>query len=477
MHFDKLIKLTGRLDEEGRKLFENAISSFFGEAISPDAADFGEDALDLSEFKEHVGEGIFRPLFMSAVEFFLSNEYAHGSSSWNAIDFLLKKRGALLPAQDKGYLKGLQNSYMGLFEVIDVKLDQSITVRNLLEANEPAIVVKEKRGTHYICQWDLLGARLVKTPQATFFGGGLFILDRETANAAKEVIEKISKVIMNKENLRLFQKETKDPVLMIKKMWAKEIVQNWFMEEMRKREGPTFLNYDGDKLEFYTIEFPLKASPQEVASKLNALPELVHHDIEETLHAWIWPLEERKDKGQSIQNKTEKKRGREIIIDSQLSDQDGRICRYKAEMKIKKKILVIDVNSEKRANRATDFFQAHLGSLIGSPARTKHDLNQSLEKTKSREKPVSGISKEEEERLIQQLFDQHYREWLDSPLPFLSHKTPRQAAKTKKGLPTVIGLLKDMENGDIRAVKQGQRSTSYDFDWLYSELGIERYLL
>lgn len=477
MHFDKLLKLTGRLDEEGKDLFEASISSFFGETLFPDTFPFGEDAFDLRSFKEDVGESIFRPFFMSAVEFFLSNEYINDFDSWNAIEFLLKKRAALLPAQDKMYLKGLKDSYMSLYEVIDVKLDQSITVRNLLEANEPVTVVKEKQGTHYICQWDLLGARLVKTPQATLFAGGLFILDREAANAAQEVIQKISKVMMSKGNLRLFQKDTENPILMIKKMWAKEIVQNWFMEEMAKREGPTLLNYDGDKLEFYTIEFPLKATVQEVANKLNALPELVFHDIEDTPYAWIWPFEERKDKGHPAQNKTEKEKGREIRIDSQLSDQDGSLCRYLAEIKIREKTLVLDVNSEKRADMVEDFFQTHLGPLIGNPVRIKHDLKRSSEQAESREEPILGISKEEEEHLIRKMFDQHYREWLDTPLPFLNHKTPRQATKTKKGLPTVIGLLKDMENSEIRAVKQGNRMTPYNFDWLFSELGVDRNIL
>lgn len=476
MHFDKLLKLTGRLDEEGKDLFEASISSFFGETIFSDTFPFGEDKFDLRAFKEDVGESIFRPFFMSAVEFFLSNEYINDFDSWNAIEFLLKKRAALLPAQDKMYLKGLKDSYMSLYEVIDVKLDQSITVRNLLEANEPVTIVKEKRGTHYICQWDLLGARLVKTPQATLFGGGLFILDREAANAAQEVIQKISKVMMSKENLRLFQKDTENPVLMIKKMWAKEIVQNWFMEEMTKREGPTFLNYDGDKLEFYTIEFPITASVKKVVNSLNTLPELVPHDIEDTPHAWIWPIEERKDKERPTQNKTEKKKGREIAIDSQLSDQDGSI-RYLAEITIREKTLIIDINSEKRADMVEDFFQTHLGSLIGNPVRMKHDLKHQSEQAESREEPILGISKEEEEKLIRKMFDQHYGEWLDTPIPFLNHKTPRQAVKTKKGLPTVIGLLKDMENSEIRAVKQGNRTKPYNFDWLFSELGIGRNIL
>lgn len=445
MNFDKVIKLVGRLDEEGKELFQASIASFFGETLFPDTFPFGEDEFDLRAFKEKVGESIFRPFFMSAVEFFLSNEYINDFDSWNAIEFLLKKRAALLPAQDKMYLKGLKDSYMSLYEVIDVKLDQSITVRNLLEDNEPAVIVKEKQGTHYICQWDLLGARLVKTPQATLFAGGLFILDREAANAAKEVIQKISKVMMSKENLRLFQKDTKDPVLMIKKMWAKEIVQNWFIEEMGKREEPTLLNYDGDKLEFYAIEFPLNAPAQEVANKLNVPSELVPHDIEDTPHAWIY--------------------------------QDESLCRYKAQIEIKEKTLVIDVNSEKRANVAEAFLQTHLGSLVGSPTRIRHDLKRPSEQVDSTEEHGSGIPKEEEDRLIRQMFDQHYREWLDTPLPFLNHRTPRQACKTKKGLPTVICLLKDMENSDLRAVKQGNRTTPYKFGWLFEELGIERDLL
>ncbi|HBG34614.1 MAG TPA: hypothetical protein DDX01_04570, partial [Holosporales bacterium] len=75
-------------------------------------------------------------------------------------------------------------------------------------------------------------------------------------------------------NIRFFQEETKDPVLMIKKMWVKEIAQAWFMEQMQKRQEPTLFNYDGDKLQFYTIEFPLKGSLTEVVKILNKLPEL-----------------------------------------------------------------------------------------------------------------------------------------------------------------------------------------------------------
>ena len=43
---------------------------------------------------------------MSAVEFFLSNEYPDTLKPWNAIDFLLKKREGLFSSEDTIYLKG-----------------------------------------------------------------------------------------------------------------------------------------------------------------------------------------------------------------------------------------------------------------------------------------------------------------------------------------------------------------------------------
>lgn len=481
MQFDKLLNLIGRLDEEGKNRFEMVLSSFLGEAIVSEDVDFEDEALELEDFKNDVGEEIFRPLFMSGVEFFLSNEYPshsfHDLSSWNAIDFLLKKRGLLLPAQDVMYLKGLRDSYMSLYEVIDVKLNQSITLRNLLEDNQPPQVIQEKRGTHSLCQWDLLGARLVKMPQSTVLAGGFFLLDRETLEAAKENIQKITKIMMNKKNLQLFQEETKDPVLMIKKMWVKEIAQNWFMDMMAKREGPIYLNFDGDPLEFYTIEFPLKGSVSDGVKKINTLPELAHHEIEETPHAWIWPLEEKKTRDHPVQETTGEKHRKVIVLDSQLIDQEGSCCRYQADIRLKGKTLFIDVNSEKRATRIQDFFQTHLGLLLGSPTRIQHDLNRSSDKTASSNKVTSGLSSKEEEKLIQQMFDRHYREWTDTPLSFLNDKTPRQAVKTKKGLSAVIGLIKDMQNADNRAVKCGNKQKPYSFDWLFAELGIERNLL
>jgi hypothetical protein len=146
-------------------------------------------------------------------------------------------------------------------------------------------------------------------------------------------------------------------------------------------------------------------------------------------------------------------------------------------VRIKGKKLIIDVNSEQRSNIVEDFFQTHLTSLVGKPTRLHHDLKKSQDETETSKELTSGLSVEAEEKLKEKFFDQHYREWLDSPLPALKGKTPRQAAQTKAGIQHVIDLLKDMVNGELRALKQGRKTTPYNFDWLFSELGIERHSL
>ena len=125
-----------------------------------------------------------------------------------------------------------------------------------------------------------------------------------------------------------------------------------------------------------------------------------------------------------------------------------------------------------------DFFQTHLTSPAGKPIRIQHDLKRASEETNlSSNELTLGLSMEEEEQLKEQFFDRHYREWIDSPLPALKGKTPRAAAKTKTGLQHVIDLIKDMVNAELRAVKQGSKSSPYNFDWLFAELGIQRHLL
>jgi hypothetical protein len=85
---------------------------------------------------------------------------------------------------------------------------------------------------------------------------------------------------------------------------------------------------------------------------------------------------------------------------------------------------------------------------------------------------AATISREIEARVVREMFDQHYHEWLDIPVPALGGRTPRHAARLKTVRPLLIELLKSIEQQSERAELDGQ--PVYDARWMWAELGVER---
>ncbi len=67
--------------------------------------------------------------------------------------------------------------------------------------------------------------------------------------------------------------------------------------------------------------------------------------------------------------------------------------------------------------------------------------------------------------------ERHYRSWIDTPLPALANKTPREAARLRALRSVLVGLLKDFTAASEHRRLSGQYA--YDFPWMWAELGIE----
>ena len=83
----------------------------------------------------------------------------------------------------------------------------------------------------------------------------------------------------------------------------------------------------------------------------------------------------------------------------------------------------------------------------------------------------SSLPPEVERELVQKVLDEHYRKWLDMPLPALDGKTPRQAVATSEGRAQVVDLLKLLQNGEEH--KRSDGLAWYDVSKLKAALGIE----
>jgi hypothetical protein len=68
--------------------------------------------------------------------------------------------------------------------------------------------------------------------------------------------------------------------------------------------------------------------------------------------------------------------------------------------------------------------------------------------------------------------DKHYRRMLDEPVPMLGNRTPRKAVKTDAGRGKVVAWLKTLENHSANIADPNDPMATYDFSWLWAELGV-----
>jgi hypothetical protein len=101
------------------------------------------------------------------------------------------------------------------------------------------------------------------------------------------------------------------------------------------------------------------------------------------------------------------------------------------------------------------------------------DVGQALKRVPERPKePVPEVPPEVKAEVLGRFYEEHYRKWLDEPVPALGDRTPRHAATLKTVRPKLVTLLKDFESRAERQRRAGE--AAYDFGWMWKELGLTR---
>jgi hypothetical protein len=115
-----------------------------------------------------------------------------------------------------------------------------------------------------------------------------------------------------------------------------------------------------------------------------------------------------------------------------------------------------------------------LSGLVGDPLVEMQTLNQVMaSRPDSLPPPEPNLTEDERRTIIHQSLDRHYRVMLDQPAPILGNKSPRAAAKTAKGRANVTDWLKMLENSAAKSAGRNDDMATYDFDWLWAELGLK----
>ncbi len=120
--------------------------------------------------------------------------------------------------------------------------------------------------------------------------------------------------------------------------------------------------------------------------------------------------------------------------------------------------------------------QARLEAQLGSRLSKGEDLTETPSEIKMLEIPgVPRLDAEEtsgptDEVFVEGYFEEYYDHWLDTPIPDLGNRTPREVSRSASGKVRVEVLLQKMEELQFR--KALDASFTYDFDHIRRKLGL-----
>ena len=423
------------------------------------------DRFDITE--EEIGDLLGDALdmvFSCVLEDFLTARCGDEGEK-NVIDDYLKRRGWREKVPAKRYLAALRDSVLSLYEVVALDPGHSMTVRDMVMGGDP-ITLEEKLGSESAALWDRIAGRIVTVNKKVYFTGSSLLFPHEVANdvlaGIDEMVKKLKRKLQREAKKQGVPADIRDRDLreMFLQTSARLFIRTWLIDALGRALGPLpeIRNTDGDEIVFSEARFPITGEVSKVIAGLDEIDAFERDNSNESRWTWhgLGSPSQRMSRGKDFTFDTDSDAGRTVL----------------GSIEIANDALVLSTNSQERADKGRDLLLSRLDELIGPPLTSHQTLEKMLDERTGSAPVQSELPPEVAEQAVHSYLDGHYRQTLDGPVPYLDDKTPRQAAKTKKGRAQVINWLKKLENSEYRrASSQGQ--APYSFQWMWRELGID----
>jgi hypothetical protein len=343
-------------------------------------------------------------------------------------DLFLEREAGRLSTGERNFLEGMRGSHLRMYEILEVKADQGFELRDLWD--ERRLYVRERSATRQLVAWDLIVARVGPSGDGEIVFETLpYVFPAATKGDLLKGLRKAH---------RFFTKEFGNrSIADFFKRMAPIFHQLW-LEQVALSPRPKVVTGDGELLIFAKVLFDLE-DRQAAISSLAGRDDIIDHG--DDTYGWL--------------------------------ESTGDLQRSIGTILIEEKRVVFDTTSQKRAEKARDELPRLFGGSVRFRMISYEDVAQALKRappaTKQRE---PDIPVEEQRKVLGEFYEQHYRKWLNEPVPALGNRTPRHAARLKTVRPKLIALLKDFESHSERQRRAGE--IAYDFGWIWKELGLKR---
>ena len=439
----------GRLDAVMAEHFEPAMEAF---------------GLTFEEIDDALGGGWAGTLWGCAFEDFLTRRF--GPQDENPVEAYLRRRGWKERAATRAYMTALGGSVMSLHEVSDIVPGQSFRARDLVRGGEP-VTVTERTATRTLKPWDRIAARVVREGDRFVLGGGLLAFTLEGSERLFAALREHSPARPRGARARKAEgalegwagsdEDLRAAAPLFSAAWLLDV-----LPRALDRTPPQVFNSDGDEVVFHTLRFPLvsEATARGIAARLGHLAALRKETA--TFWNWIGPP----NAGRPAVA------GEKAVIWNVTLD-DGSVVLGNVELK--GRAVVLSASSAARAERGRAMLADALAGLVGAPLTEIQTVEQMRANAPrgGAATPEPPIPPEVQAELVHDLLDRQYRSLLDEPVPMLGNRTPRAAARSARSRRDLVVWLKHLENHSRHAASPGDPMATYDFTWLWQELGIE----
>ena len=331
---------------------------------------------------------------------------------------------------EREYLERMRDAHLRPYQVTEVKLDEGLRLLDLWTREQ--VWVQERLATRQLVRWDLLVVRLMPGAAGDLVIDGMPYL---YPVGSKEALLR---------NLRRSHREFKRnaPSATLTDFFRRvtPLFHHFWLETVALRPLPKLVTAEGDALVFARAIFDVR-DREALLAALDNHPDL--HRGDDGSYGWLEDTPEFK--------------------------------RALGRFVLEKNRLVLETQSKERVERGRAFLQSLAGDAVRFRLVEYEDPERALERVARSPKPApSGdrVPPEIEAQMVGEFYEQHYRRWLDEPVPALGNRTPREAARLKTGRPKLVALLQEFENMAARQRLEGR--PAYDFGWMWAELGLER---
>jgi hypothetical protein len=244
---------------------------------------------------------------------------------------------------------------------------------------------------------------------------------------------------------------------------APVFTMSWLVDtlgHMRGMDQPAIENADGDEIVFHHVRFPLApgVAQKDIAVRLETIKGLQR----ENARFWNWLGD--------IPKRQKASKSATLALD--VTMENG--ARVLGNVELKGRALHLSTNSTARAERGTALMQEALGDLVRTPLTEIRTVDQMMAERPIRDSSARGsqLPPEIATKAVHEFLDKQYRETLDQPVGMLGNIAPREAVRTASGRQRAAEWLKYLENETAKQGKSDDPMATYDFRWIWSELGI-----